>query len=72
MPKPATATGIGAALQALRLAADLTLERASFLAGVSPSYLSRAESGEVQPTPKWVTHVMETIGEELAREKARS
>lgn len=69
MVRPATETGTGAALRALRLAAGLTIERTAHLAGISPSYLSRAESGDVQPKPKWVAHVAEVIGDQLAQDR---
>lgn len=43
----------------------MTLDDVADAAGVSASYLSRAESGEVNPTPKWIAHVMEVIGDRI-------
>ncbi|NYD39951.1 helix-turn-helix domain-containing protein [Nocardioides panaciterrulae] len=58
--------GVGPALRALRLAADMTLEQVAEAAGVSPSYLSRAENNRVTPTAGWVQLVAVAIGDRLA------
>lgn len=62
--------GFGPALRALRTAANLTLEEVSEAAGVSPSYLSRAENNQVTPTAGWVQLVAIAIGDHLAKEAA--
>lgn len=43
----------------------MTLEQVSEAAGVSPSYLSRAENDQVTPTAGWVQLVAVAIGEHL-------
>lgn len=62
--------GIGPALKALRLAADMTLEEVAEAAGVSPSYLSRAENDIVTPTAGWVQLVAVAIGDNIAGRSA--
>lgn len=52
----------GAAIRAIRLGADLTLQEVADCAGVSISYLSRAETGLVEPSAEWVRGVVFTIG----------
>jgi transcriptional regulator with XRE-family HTH domain len=59
-------TGLGLALRALRQAADMTLDDVAAAAGVSVSYLSRAESGKVTPTAGWVQLVASAIGDHMA------
>lgn len=58
--------GFGPALKALRHAAGLTLEEVAEQAGVSLSYLSRAENNKVTPTAGWVQLVTVAIGDHLA------
>jgi len=57
--------GFGNALRALRLRADMSLEQVSEAAGVSQSYLSRAENDLVTPTAGWVQLVAVAIGDHL-------
>ena len=57
---------LGTALSALRTAADMTLQEVADVAGVSLSYLSRAENGLVTPTAQWVQVVTIAIGERIA------
>lgn len=59
------ATGFGGALKALRTAAGMTLEQVSDAAGVSLSYLSRAENDQVTPTAGWVQLVAVAIGNHI-------
>lgn len=59
------ATGFGGALKALRNAAGMTLEQVSDAAGVSLSYLSRAENDQVTPTAGWVQLVAVAIGNHI-------
>lgn len=56
----------GAAIRALRVAADMTLEEVADAAGVSQSYLSRAENDLVAPTANWIQLVAVAIGNHLA------
>lgn len=56
----------GAAIRALRIAAGMTLDEVAEAAGVSPSYLSRAENDLVTPTPNWIQLVALAIGNHLA------
>lgn len=56
----------GAAIRALRVAAGMTLEDVSESAGVSLSYLSRAENDLVTPTANWIQIVAVAIGNHLA------
>lgn len=58
-------TLIGTALKTLRGVAEMTLDDVAAAAGVSVSYLSRAERGLVTPTPGWVSVVAQSIGERL-------
>lgn len=60
----------GEALRALRQAAGMTLQQVSDTAGVSLSYLSRAETNEVNPTAGWWQLVAIAIGEHLSASKA--
>jgi transcriptional regulator with XRE-family HTH domain len=56
----------GAAIKALRVAAGMTLEDVAEAAGISPSYLSRAENDLVTPTANWIQLVALAIGNHLA------
>lgn len=56
----------GVALRTLRRAAGMTLADLAAAAGVSMSYASRVEAGVVLPRPKWVAHVVDVLGRELA------
>jgi transcriptional regulator with XRE-family HTH domain len=56
---------VGVALKTLREAAGMTLSRVSADAGVSISYLSRAENGQVHPSAEWVRVITATIGAQL-------
>jgi len=67
MTQTTTPGGFGPALRALRTTAGLTLEEVSDRAGVSPSYLSRAENNQVTPTAGWVQLVAVAIGELILR-----
>lgn len=58
--------GVGTALRALRLSAEMTLDQVAEAAGVSPSYLSRAENDQVTPKTGWVSVVAIAIGDHLA------
>jgi predicted transcriptional regulator len=62
--------GLGLALKALRTAADLTIEQVADMAGISPSYLSRAERGHITPSATWVQVVAVAIGDHLAQKAA--
>lgn len=62
---PPSATAFGGALKALRLAAGMTLDEVSDAAGVSLSYLSRAENDQVTPTAGWVQLVAVAIGNHI-------
>lgn len=55
----------GAALRALRKTAGMTLQQVSDAAGVSVSYLSRAETNDVTPTAGWWQMVAVAIGEHI-------
>lgn len=57
-----TASGHGEALRALRKTAGMTLQQVSDAAGVSVSYLSRAETNDVSPTAGWWQMVAIAIG----------
>ncbi len=70
MTEISTGGGIGGALKALRVAADMTLEDVAESAGVSQSYLSRAENDLVRPTEGWVKLVAVAIGDRLATKQA--
>lgn len=65
-PTPTAIAPKGPALKALRVAAGLTHEALAEAAGVSPSYLSRAENGLVNPTPEWIQLVALAIGNHMA------
>lgn len=62
------ATGI--ALKTLREKARLSIRAAASEAGVSMSYLSRAETGEVTPTPAWVHNMVTSIGKHIQEKGA--
>lgn len=62
IPPPATP---GAAIRVLRNAAHLTIEQVATEAGVSPSHLSRVETGAKSATPAWIGAVAETIARHL-------
>lgn len=64
--------GLGAALRVLRTTAELTIEQAAEVAGVSPSYLSRAENNLVTPTPGWVQHVTTVLGDQITEKPSRA
>lgn len=61
----------GAALRALRQTAGMTLQQVSEAAGVSLSYLSRAETNDVSPTAGWWHLVAVAIGEHLSQSGER-
>ncbi len=56
----------GAAIKALRVAAGMTLEDVAEAAGISQSYLSRAENDLVTPSANWIQLVAVAIGNRLA------
>lgn len=58
-------TSLGTAIRSLRSTAGLTIAEASEIAGVAPSYLSRAENGLVAPTPSWVHNYVAAIGDRI-------
>jgi len=60
----------GRALRALRVLAGLSLDQVSQRAGVSVSYLSRAENGLAQPTAAWFAIVYAAIGSAVAERDA--
>lgn len=62
-----TTSCTGEALRAIRNAAGMTLQQVSDKAGVSPSYLSRVETGQVTPTANWVELVAVAMGEHMAQ-----
>jgi transcriptional regulator with XRE-family HTH domain len=70
MTESSTSGGFGTALKALRRAADMTLEEVAEAAGVSTSYLSRAENDLVTPSAGWVQLVAVAIGDNMARTAA--
>lgn len=55
--------GTDVALRVLRHSAGLTVRELARMAGVSPSYLSRVENGDVQPTDRWVRDVICQVGQ---------
>ena len=57
--------GVGVALRLVRLAAQMTLNDVSKAAGISYTYLSNVENGNVTPSAKWVHAVLEAIGERV-------
>lgn len=59
--------GTDVALRLLREAAGLTVRALAAEAGVSPSYLSRVETGDVEPTDKWVRIITSAIGRRARR-----
>lgn len=61
-----TPTTPGAAIRVLRTAAGLTLEQVATEAGVSPSHLSRVETGAKTATPAWLGVVTEAIARHLS------
>lgn len=63
-------TDTGLALRTLRMKVGLTLEQVAEAAGVSVSYLSRAERGDVMPKAQWVAVVVSAIGREIAEQRA--
>lgn len=54
------------ALRAIRKLAGLSLDDVSSAAGVSVSYLSRAENNIVTPRSQWIETVVVAIGLEIA------
>jgi len=44
----------------------MTLDEVAEAAGVSPSYLSRAENDQVAPTAGWIQLVAVAIGDHIA------
>lgn len=56
----------GVALRLLREAADMTIRELAAEAGVSGSYLSRAETGQVTPSAKWVHLIASAVGRHTA------
>lgn len=64
--------GVNRALRTLRNASGMTLGEAASAAGVSVSYLSRAETGVVSPSSKWVARMITAFGECIATQKARA
>lgn len=72
MTETAQRAGIGPSLRALRTAADMTLDEVSEAAGVSLSYLSRAENDLVTPTAGWVQLVAVAIGDHLVAKGGRA
>lgn len=59
--------GLGVALKALRTAAGMTIDDVAEAAGISASYLSRAENEQVSPTASWIQVVAVAIGEHIAQ-----
>ena len=59
---------LGIALRALRTSAGMTLAEVAEVAGVAPSYLSRAENGLVSPSPSWVHNLPHSIGKRMAED----
>lgn len=51
----------GDCIRALRKKAGLTHDQLAELAGISPSYLSRAENGQVVPTDGWLALVTTAV-----------
>jgi predicted transcriptional regulator len=60
----------GLALKVIRQAAGMTQQQVSDEAGVSVSWLSRVESGQVEPTEAWVGVVAIAIGNHMAEDAA--
>lgn len=56
----------GEALKALRDAAGMTIQQVADAAGLSPSYVSRAENNQVTPTAGWWQMVAVAIGRHIA------
>ena len=61
-PNPIPDTGLGALLRRAREEAGLSLRRGAEACGISPSYLSRIENGEVPVPPR---HTLEQIADNL-------
>ena len=55
----------GAALRLLRTSAGLTLEQVAREAGVSPTHLSRVETGAKRANPAYIGQVAEAIARHL-------
>lgn len=66
MGMPDTPNSPGAALRILRKAAGLTLEQVAHEAGVSPTHLSRVETGTKPATNAYLGAVSEAIARHLA------
>lgn len=58
-------TAPGRSLRVLREMAGMTLDQVADEAGVSPTHLSRVETGKAIPTPKWVGTVAEVLAANL-------
>jgi len=55
----------GEAVRVLRLEAGLTIEQVAQIAGVSPSQISRVETGAKTPSAAWLSVVVEAIASAL-------
>lgn len=55
----------GEAVRVLRQEAGLTIEQVANLAGVSPSQISRVETGVKSPSAAWLGAVVEAIAQHL-------
>ncbi|APE10799.1 hypothetical protein BO226_17655 [Rhodococcus sp. 2G] len=61
-----TAASTGQALRRLREIAGLTLDQVAELADVSPTYLSRVETGQCNPSIKWLGVVSKALAASIA------
>lgn len=55
----------GEAVRVLRAEAGLTIEQVAAAAGVSPSQISRVETGAKKPSQAWLSVVIEAIAQHL-------
>lgn len=62
---------IGQALRNLRIHAGLTLEEAGVIGEVSPTYLSRVETGKSDPSDVWVSTVLDALSNTIRSNRSR-
>jgi transcriptional regulator with XRE-family HTH domain len=62
----------GRAVKVIREAQDLGLNELATLAGVSGGYLSQVEQGKKTPSTRWLRHVTDALGANLANLAAAS
>lgn len=67
-----SSTSAGPALRALREQSGLTAREVAERAGVSESYLSRAENGKVAPAASWIAVVAAAIASAITESANRA